>query len=427
MTSKSMSPEVAIDDRDRPVVIVGAGHAGIQSADALRSEGYDGPIVLVEGDAAFPYQRPPLSKDFLGEQDTEPLPLPLRAESFFTDRAIDFRPGVAATGIDRAAGRLTLSDGAQIDYSSLVIATGAEARTLSVPGTDLAGVQSLRTLADAQSLRERLCGARHVVVAGAGFIGLEFAAVARRRGLEVTVLEAADRVMSRALTPPLSDYLAGRHREMGTVIRTGEGITALVGREGAVTSAIGTTAHEYAADLVLLGVGVVPRVGLARSAGLAVDNGIVVDHSLRTADPRIYAVGDCSNFPSPDGQSRLRLESVQSAAGHGRHVAAAIMGRADTYADLPLFWSHQGDVRLQIAGLVRAGDDAVIVGDVTTGRFSVFAFRDSQLVAVESVNRPGDHSAARRVLQTPDRPSVADVRLPGFTLKNFAAHLAPAS
>lgn len=404
-------------------VIVGAGHAGVQVADSLRAKDYRGDITLVCDEHVLPYQRPPLSKDFLAG-DKNPEALPLRARSFFAANDITLRAGVAVGAIDRTRRTAVLDDGVELPYSALVLATGAAGRVLEAPGVDLAGVHELRTLADAERLRESLTDARSVVVVGAGFIGLEFAATARARGVGVTALEAAARPMGRALSPVMSDYVAQAHRSMGTDLRLGEGLAAVAGRAGAVVAAVSTSGREYPADLVLVGVGVHPRDELARAAGLAVDNGIVVDVHLRTTDPAVYAIGDCVSFPAGPAGHRMRLESVQNATDQGRHVADMIMGGDDPYVGLPWFWSNQGPLRLQIAGLRRPGDSTVVCGDVRSGRFSVLSFRDEQLVAVESLNRPADHMAARRLLPAGAGPRPGEVARPGFSLKDYARQLA---
>ncbi|KOX12656.1 NAD(P)/FAD-dependent oxidoreductase [Nocardiopsis sp. NRRL B-16309] len=407
------------------VIIVGAGHAGVQVASSLRAEGFTGAITLVGEEHEHPYQRPPLSKDFVAGQDEGPLLL--RSERFFAENAIDIRRGVQATHIDRLGRSVALGNGDVLDYSALVLATGATGRHLPIPGTDLRGVRQLRSLGDARGLRKDVSKADSVVVVGAGFIGLEFAAAARKRGLDVTVLETAEKPMSRALTPYMSDHLTRAHRDMGTDLRLGEGLAGVLGHVGTVTAAVGTSGRAYPTDLVLLGIGVVPRDELARSAGLPVDNGIVVDQFLRTADSAIYAVGDCASFPGDAPYSRLRLESVQNANDQARHVAKAIAGHPAPYAALPLFWSNQGPLRLQIAGLAMPGDRTGVSGDLSGSRFSVFCFRDGRLAAVESLNNPKDHIAARRVLASQHPLTAEEVAEPGFSLQDHAKHLAPAN
>ncbi len=404
-------------------MVVGAGQAGIQVADSLRLGGFGGAITVVGDEPAVPYERPPLSKDYLAEAG-DPIAPPLRRESFFAEQRISLRTGVAVTRIDRGNRIVVLDDGGTLSWSSLVLATGAANRRLPVPGTDLAGVHELRTLADAEALRRALGTARSAVVVGAGFIGLEFAAAARKRGIDVTVLEAADLPLARGVSPAMADHLAGAHRRMGTDLRLGEGLAALAGRGRSVAAAVGTSGREYPADLVVLAVGVRPRDELAREAGLVVDDGIVVDEHLRTTDPDIYAVGDCASAPAEGAGARLRLESVQNATDQGRRAADAIISGSTRNAEVPWFWSNQGPLRLQIAGVRRPGDSTVVTGDVASGRFSVFCYRDARLVAVESLNKPADHVAARRVLATDDRPTAEQVADPDFSLKTHVHQLA---
>jgi 3-phenylpropionate/trans-cinnamate dioxygenase ferredoxin reductase subunit len=399
------------------VLIVGAGQAGVQVADSLRVGGYAGEIALVGDEPDHPYQRPPLSKDYLAPGD-EPGPLPVRGERFFQENRIAFHPGAVATSIDRAAGTVTLRDGTVLPYERLVLATGAANRVLSVPGGDLAGIHELRTLGDARKLRTELAAARSAVVIGAGFIGLEFAAAARKRGIEVTVLEASDRPMGRALSPVASAFAARTHRRMGADLRFGEGIAAFTGADGRVTGVVSALGAEYGCDLVLVGIGVNPRTELAEAAGLEVDGGIVVDETLRTSDPAIYAIGDCASFLGPQG--RTRLESVQNAVDQARHVAQVLLGATDAYREPPWFWSKQGDLRLQIAGIVRPDDQHVVCGDLAGGRFSVLGFRAGRLAAVESVNRPADHVAARKLFAAGLSPTAEQAADPSFTLKDFA-------
>ncbi|WP_448620376.1 NAD(P)/FAD-dependent oxidoreductase [Geodermatophilus sp. URMC 65] len=407
------------------VVIIGAGHAGVQVAESLRTGGFEGAVTLVGDEDALPYQRPPLSKDYLAPGRTAE-PLPLRGEKFYAENRIELRTGLTATVLDRARRTVFLDDGESLTYTTLVLATGATNRTLPVPGSDLAGVHDLRTLADAERLRAEMGKARSVAVVGAGFIGLEFAAAARAHGLAVTVLEATDRPMGRALTPPMSAHFADAHREMGSDLRLGEGLAEIHGQDGRVTGVSSGPGAEYPADIVLIGVGVRPRDELAVAAGLAVNNGIVVDGHLRTSDPDVYAIGDCASFPATEAGARLRLESVQNATDQGRHVARQILGSPSAaYCELPWFWSNQGPLRLQIAGLAQPGDTTVVSGDRPGGRFSVLAFRDGALVAVESLNKPADHIAARRVLSAAVTPTPDQVADPSFTLKDFAKQLVP--
>lgn len=405
-------------------IIIGAGQAGIQVADSLRAEGYPGAVTILNDEAAFPYQRPPLSKDYLGA-DSPGTALPLRGPDFFAAKDITLRAG-AAVAVDTKARSLTLGDGAALAYTHLVFATGAANRQLPCPGATLPGVHALRTLEDAQNLQRALSDARRVVVIGAGFIGLEFAAAARARGLEVTVLEFAPRPMGRALSATASEWFAARHRADGIELRLNEGVSS-IHRDGNGLLVDSTGGGCYPADLVLYGVGVVPRTELAVAAGLAVDNGIVVDAALRTNVDGVLAVGDCASFPSVHTGSRIRLESVQNATDQGRHAARSIMGHRADYAETPWFWSTQGSVRLQIAGISHPTDESMVLGDPTSGKFSIALLRDGVLAAVESVNSAADHIAARKLLAL--RPPVTFEALsePGLSLKALAKNTSAVS
>ncbi|WP_413542620.1 NAD(P)/FAD-dependent oxidoreductase [Citricoccus nitrophenolicus] len=400
-------------------VIIGGGQAGLQAAASLREGGFTGPVTIVAEEAGQPYQRPPLSKDYLKDSSTA-QPLPLRGPAFFAEQDLDLRTGIAATGVDRQAQTVNLADGTVLPYASLIFATGARNRELPTPGIDLPGIHGLRTLDDAEQLGTALDTARNVVVVGAGFIGLEFAAAALARGCHVTVLEFAPRPMGRALTPVLGDWFAGAHRQAGVDLRLGEGIAAFeAGDDGRVGFAVSTTGDRYPADLVVAGVGVQPNDRLAAEAGLETSNGIVVDANLRTADPVVYAIGDCANFPCEHADGPFRLESVQNATDHARHVAKVILGQEAPYRELPWFWSTQGPYRLQMANIVRADDETVVVGnpDPADPKFSVFCFRDGILAAVESVNQPGDHLSARKILAAGIEITREEALAEGFSLR----------
>jgi 3-phenylpropionate/trans-cinnamate dioxygenase ferredoxin reductase subunit len=406
------------------VVVIGAGHAGVQVAASLREGGFPGAVTVVADEDHLPYQRPPLSKDHLHEASE---PLPLRGQTFYEDNAVELLGGLTATTIDRARNAVTLSDGRALPYTWLVLATGARARCL--PGVDEAhpGVHQIRTLADAEKLRGALRTARRAVVVGAGFLGLEFAAVARGKGVDVTVLEAGPRVLGRSLSPDMAAHIRAAHEANGTRLVLGEGLSHLHLRGHAVEGVRGTSGTFYPADLVLLAVGADPRDELAREAGLEVADGILVDTHLRTSDPAILAIGDCARLSRPEPGSIGRLESVQNATDQARHAAEVILGSAGPYAAVPWFWSHQGSLRLQIAGVRGPADATVTLGDVDAGKFSVLSFHDGLMTCVESLNRPADHLAARRLLGSDHRPTPDDVTVPGFQLKAVAAGLAPAA
>jgi 3-phenylpropionate/trans-cinnamate dioxygenase ferredoxin reductase component len=401
------------------VVIVGAGHAGVQAAASLREEGYPGAITLLSAEPHLPYQRPPLSKAFLkGDMDAEGLPL--RAAQFYADRSVDLRLGEEASEIDRSAQQVELASGRRLDYDRLVLATGARQRPLDVPGINLEGVLLLRDLTHARALRERLSAARRIVVIGAGFIGLEIAATAASLGGEVTIVEIA-RPLGRAVSPATSAFFLEAHQGFGAAFRLGVGVVALHGRDGAVNEVALSDGSRLPADLAIVGIGVLPEDRLARRAGLACDNGVVVNAALETSDPTISAIGDCAIFPSPHVGFPVRLESVQNAVDQAKTVARRIVGKTEPYAALPWFWSDQGDLKLQIVGLSHGCDQWVLRGDPRTRAFSVFGFRGQELAAVETVNRPGDHMAARRIIGAGLALSPEQAADLGFDLRKLAA------
>jgi 3-phenylpropionate/trans-cinnamate dioxygenase ferredoxin reductase component len=380
----------------RPVLIVGAGHAGFQLAASLRQAGYDGPICLINDEGHLPYQRPPLSKAYL-KGGGGPDSLMFRPDKFYREQNIELIAG-RAVAIDRGARRLLLASGSPLDYAHLVLATGARNRLLDIPNANLEGVRYLRTLDESEALRQRLAPGQRVVVIGAGFIGLEFAATARAKGLEVDVLELGTRVMARAVTAEISEFFQDRHTAAGIRIHLGVQATSIESDGGKVTGVSLSDGRHVPADLVVVGVGVLPNVELAAEAGLPVASGIIVDDQLLTADPEISAVGDCALYTSRRFGGSLRLESVQNATDHARCVAARLTGDARHYDGLPWFWSDQGSDKLQIAGLTTGYDHVAVRGNPGEGSFSAFCYKSGQLVGVESVNRAGDHVFGRRIL-----------------------------
>ncbi|MFP3991502.1 FAD-dependent oxidoreductase [Streptomyces sp. E11-3] len=402
------------------VVIVGAGQAGSDTAAALRSAGYTGPVTLVGAEDALPYQRPPLSKSYLTGA-TAAADVTLRPRSFYEDQRIDLVLGDRAVELDCAHHRVLLASGREVGYGRLVLATGARPRRLPVPGAGLDGVLPLRDLADAEAVRSRLPRTKHLAVVGGGFIGLELAATARALGIEVTVIEAGSRLMARSVSHAMSQHLAAEHRRQGVRVLLDRTVTALHGdTDGNVRTADLEHGERVLADLVIVGVGVLPNSSLAADAGLAVGDGVLVDRRLRTSDPTVYAIGDCARFPSPHATRPLRLESVQNASEQARCVAAALCGDARPYEAVPWFWSEQYGLRLQIAGITQDHDHTVTTGDPAQNRFSVFCFQGGRLAGVESVNRPADHVMTRRLLasQLPG-PNPAEVARPDFDLKAF--------
>jgi 3-phenylpropionate/trans-cinnamate dioxygenase ferredoxin reductase subunit len=378
------------------VLIVGAGHAGFQVAASLRQQGYGERICLINDEAHLPYQRPPLSKAYL-KGEGRPDSLMFRPDKFYREQNIELISDRAAF-IDRAARRLLLASGSFLDYGHLVLATGARNRLLDLPNANLGDVRYLRILDESEALRQRIGSAKGAVVIGAGFIGLEFAATARARGIEVDVVELGTRVMARAVTAEISEYFQARHTAAGIRIHLGVQATSIEGNGGNVAGVSLNDGRHLPADLVVVGVGVLPNVELAAESGLPVAAGIIVNEQLLTADPNISAIGDCALFASPRFGGSLRLESVQNATDHARCVAARLTGNAKTYDGLPWFWSDQGDDKLQIAGLTTGYDRVVERGDRGARSFSAFCYKSGQLVGIESVNRAADHVFGRKIL-----------------------------
>ena len=397
------------------VLIAGAGHAGFQLAASLRQHGYGGRVCLINDEAHLPYQRPPLSKAYL-KGEGRPDSLMFRPDKFYRDQTIELI-GDRAVSIDRAAHKLLLASGTSLDYGHLVLATGARNRLLDIPNANLADVRYLRILDESEVLRQRIATARHVVVIGAGFIGLEFAATARIKGLEVDVVELGTRVMARAVTAEISDYFQNRHTAAGIRIHLGVQATSIESDGTDVTGVSLSDGRHVPADLVVVGVGVLPNVELAGEAGLPVASGIIVDEQLLTSDPDISAIGDCALFASPRFGGSLRLESVQNATDHARCVAARLTGNAKPYDGQPWFWSDQGDDKLQIAGLTTGYDRVMVRGDPAQKSFSAFCYKAGQLVGIESVNRAADHVFGRKILgmnRSIEPEQAADL---GFDLK----------
>lgn len=374
------------------VVIAGAGQAGFQAAVSLRAEGYEGAVRLVGDESWLPYQRPPLSKAFmLGKQDIDATAL--RPEEFYAAHKIDLLMGERIEAIDAQRNCVSLKSGGELAYDSLVLATGARNRLLPAKGAELDGVCYLRTRDEAEAINERMERAASVVVIGGGFIGLELAAAAAESGKQVTVVEAQARLMSRAVAPVLSEFFFNLHRAHGIRFALGASVAAITESEVVLRECA-----VYPADLVLVGIGVVPNMELPACAGLAVANGIVVDEQLRTSADNIYAIGDCADHPNRFAGGRARLESVQNAVDQARCVAAAIAGNPRAYDAVPWFWTDQFDAKLQMVGLAQGCDMAITRGDPESRKFSVCHFREGRLMAIDSVNRPADHMAGRKLL-----------------------------
>lgn len=409
------------------MVIVGAGLAGLTVAEALRAEGYAGPVTMIGDEPHAPYQRPPLSKAYLlGEIHEDQLVM--RAPELLAKKNITLMTGVAAgnprgigvTAIDRAAASVTLSDGAKLPYDGLALCTGSRLRPLPLAGADLAGVLGLRSLDDARAIAAALETARSVVVIGGGFIGLEVAAVARKKGKAVTVLEAAERLMARVVPPLISQFYFDLHTGHGVEIVLGAMVGELVGTGGRIAAVRTKDGREFAADLVIVGIGVIPNAELAQAAGIECNGGIVVDACSRTSDPAIVAAGDCTARRLPDGLFR-RLESVQNAVEQGKSAAAALLGREREFRAAPWFWSDQYDVKLQMIGLAAGHDEAVTRGDVAARKFSVFYYSAGRLIAMDSINQPADHMTARKLFEKGAFPTPAQAADAGFALGSLLA------
>ena len=388
------------------MIVAGAGHAGGQAAASLRQEGYDGDIVIVGDEPHIPYQRPPLSKQYLaGEHGLERVYL--RPEKFYSDRNVTIKSGVRVETIDRTAQTVTTSDGETLSYEKLLLATGSRPRRLRLEGGGLPGIHYLRTIADVDTIKAEMAPGRKVVVVGGGYIGLEVAAVCIQAGLKVRVIEMEDRILQRVTTPSMSRFYHDLHSARGVSLHTGAMVTGFAG-DGRVRRVLcGEAAFD--ADLVIVGIGIVPNVELAKAAGLACDNGIVVDDRCRTADPNIYAAGDCTNHPNPLLNRRLRLESVPNAMEQARVAAANLCGGDKAYASVPWFWSDQYDLKLQMVGFAADGDSEVLRGEVAAKRFAVFHLKDGAIAAVDAVNSPKEFMICRRLIgREVDAQALAD-------------------
>lgn len=403
------------------VIIIGAGHGGVNLAIALRTEKYQGPVTLLSDEADLPYQRPPLSKTFVKGSDLEAdeQKLLLRPQQFYADKAITLQLDTRVSAINTEGREVRLEDGSKLEYEQLVIATGTRARSLPLPGIDLKGVEVIRTLDDARRIRSAMASVENVAVIGGGFIGLEFAATAKQMGKTVTVLEAADRLMGRSVAPVISDYVLEKHRDSGIDIQLGASVEALQGKDGHVAG-VQTTAGNIPAELVIVGVGALPNSELAEAAGIACDNGVIVSNHMRTSVQNVFAIGDCAAHKNLFAENRqLRLESIQNATDQARTVAKVIAGTDAVYEVVPWFWSDQGDMKLQMVGLSFDATETVTRGDPASGKFSVFHYRDEQLIAIDSINQPGDHLMGRKLIGGHTSPPVSDVGNTDIPLKSL--------
>jgi len=403
------------------VVIAGAGQAAGQTIVSLRQGGFEGNIVLVGEEPYLPYQRPPLSKKFLaGELDTSRLLL--RQEQFYPEHRIGVHVGTRVSRIKPGSRVAELSNGTTLHYDKLVLATGSRPREVGVPGHQLPGVHYLRTITDVDRIRGGFHPGASLVIVGAGYIGLEVAAVAISRGLKVTVIELADNVMARVEAPPVSEFMARIHREAGVEIRCNTGLQAFTGATR-LKGVVGTDGREIPADLAIVGIGVLPNVELAEEAGIVCDDGIMVDEYCRTSDPDVLAAGDCTNHPNPLLGRRLRLESVHNAVEQGKTAASTILGRLEPYAQVPWFWSDQYDLKLQMVGLSPRSGQAVIRGDPESRSFAVFFLDDGRLTTAYSVNSPREFMLSKKLIAEGARPDPAKLRDTSVPFKEIAEAL----
>jgi 3-phenylpropionate/trans-cinnamate dioxygenase ferredoxin reductase subunit len=400
------------------VVIVGASHAAVQAIDTLRREGHAGRIVLVGDEPWLPYNRPPLSKKYLsGELERERLFL--RGQQFYDQHGVELRLGTRVTAIDRGDRRLRLHDNGELQYDQLILCIGSRNRQLEVPGHGLAGIHYLRTIADVDGIVADLPGARRLVVVGAGYIGLEAAASARHLGLEVTVLEMAERPLARVVAPEMSAYYQRRHEREGVQLLCNVSVGGFLGGADGRVRAVACSAGEFPADLVIVGVGILPEVTLAASAGLRCDNGVYVDEQCRSSDPHIYAAGDCTNHPSLRYGRRVRLESVDNAVEQAKTAASNICGKPAQHGHVPWFWSDQYDLRLQIAGLSQGYDQTVLRGDPESGKFALYYLAGGELLAVDAVSSPKDFMTGKKWIGEHKRPDPARLADPTVDLKTL--------
>lgn len=394
------------------VLIIGAGQAGFSCAMRLRQKGLAGSVTIVGDEPIFPYQRPPLSKGHVTGK-TDAGNLLLGAETAFSDAGITFLKGASVASVDRATRAATLSTGERLGYDALVFATGSRARRLpDAMGMALAGVHTLRTLADADALKEAYPATGRAVIIGGGFIGLEVAATLAQGGKSVTLVEIAPRILNRVAGEAISKAVTEKHRANGVEVLTGVSIDRLDGENGRFTGVVLGDGTRIAADFALVGIGGLANDALAAAAGLETRNGIVADGHCRTADPAIYAAGDCALFPIAG--TMMRVESVQNAIDQANHAADEIMGASTPYAPVPWFWSDQYDWKLQTAGLAVQPDAEIVLPGARDGALAAWYLKDGRAIAVDTINDGRTHMAARRLLAAGRMPSADDLSAPGF-------------
>lgn len=400
------------------VVIVGAGQAAVQAIDTLRRKGFTGKLALVGDEPWLPYQRPPLSKKYLaGTLERERLMI--RPAQFFSDHSVQTHLGQRIEEIARADQRVRLDDGSSLPYDALLLTTGSRPRRLAVPGADLGNVHFLRTIADVERIRRDLGPGKRLVIIGGGYIGLEVAATAHELGLDVTVLEMADRVLNRVTCREVSAFYEKEHARHGVRIICNAQVRALAGHPHSrrVRAVLTEDDVEHPADVVIVGVGVLPADELAVAAGLECSNGIKVDDYCRTSDPLIYAAGDCTNSRNLHYDRWLRLESVDNAFEQATTAALNLLGTPTVHDKVPWFWSDQYDLKMIIVGICHGYDTVVMRGNPSSRTFSACYLRQGELIAIDSVNSPKDQMAARKIIAARGRPDLDKLADPAIPLK----------
>ena len=407
----------AANASDEHIIIIGASHAGVQLAASLREAKFDCAITLISNEAAFPYHRPPLSKAFLKEPELQIQPL--RGESYFHDQNITLLQPVNATKIDLENSAIELDNGDRLHYSKLCIATGARPRPLDIEGIDANGIYQLRDIKDAKILRKAARIHKKAVIVGGGFIGLEAAATLHQLGLDVSVIEVTPRLMGRVVAPQISQFVLDRFHALGIKIHLNTPVSKIATINEA-TSGVLCAEQQFDADMVLIGIGVVPNDELASEAGLETENGIIVDENFNTSAENIYAIGDVANYENWLSKSRIRLESVQNATDQARNLAKTLCGESQTYQAVPWFWSDQADMKIQMVGL--SHNSKTIVTRRNSERDSICAFHydeNNALIAIDTINAPGDHMAGRKLIARAISPTFAQAKDEKFRLKTL--------
>ena len=377
------------------MVIIGCGQAGGQAAASLRQEKYEGPITMIGQEPYIPYQRPPLSKQYLsGEQEKEKLSL--RQESFYSEKEINLMLETSVLSLDPHKKELQLEKGETVTYDKLLIATGGRPRKLEVDGHTLKGIHYLRNIDDVDAIKTQMSISQNLVIVGGGYIGLEVASVAIKKGLTVSILEMESRILERVTTEEMSTFYHQLHTDEGVNIFTSTQAKAFKGSETVESVACGD--HEIPADLVIVGIGILPNTEMAEAAGLETNNGLVVDEYCRTSNEHIFAAGDCTNHPNPILNRRLRLESVPNAMEQGRVAASNMLGGSKSYASMPWFWSDQYEHKLQMVGFSKDSDQSIIRGDMASKSFTVFYLKDDSIIAADSVNNPKEFMASKQLV-----------------------------